>query len=607
MDDNLFHKLPNEDTSADLGDLNPFSDSAGPDLFEKLMEESAQKSLGSINSNNSFSSGLIPQDLLESELNKSHNALFNTDDMETEPLKGDGGSKNDLWDVDLTSASPTGGKNSQHPSWFKTSDIQMPMNSLSGESALDAAPLNISLGGMGGSRLSTSGSNQGFGSTLRRKGSNPQLNASFKYNSIHKAGSASTNFKSSKSEGLLARALKAKYNSSGQINYNMNAQAAAAIAEAGGSNSLLNHSPSLSAIGSGRQNASWRGVSERSGSSSMLHQMLLNKNRNRSSSALTSCDSTSALFNAKLKLGSSRSKSSMQDLLRLSRVHSKTQSMLRQSSAQSLMRQTSTNSLRDSGKVDLSSLLPPQHANSRKHLNSTDNLSGSQANATFPVNYQSSMGNNIGAESLLHQSCRLYPMTDAVVESALRIDPAAVRRAIATSVDEGATKKATNIYGYPINVALSHGASLGVVKMLAEAGPDVLIQKDGTTGSGSLGIALATKCSLEIINLLIQANPQCAQVADRRGNYPLHVAVSQGLPLLIVRRVYFGYPKAQEMRNFHSDTPLDIAQRSTRCPEDVMNFLQSSAYSKLEHVLDNVDQIHGNLEDGLDDIMQTNF
>ena len=210
-------------------------------------------------------------------------------------------------------------------------------------------------------------------------------------------------------------------------------------------------------------------------------------------------------------------------------------------------------------------------------------------------------------ESLLHQSCRLYPTTDAVVESALRIDPDAVRRAVATAVEQGNSQKPGNVYGYPINVALTHGGSMGVLKMLAEAGPDVLIQKDGTDGSGSLGIALSIKCPLEVVNLLVQANPNCARVADRRGNYPLHIAVSQGLSLAIVRRIVALYPKAQEMRNFHSNTPLDIAQRSTRCPEEVMNFLQSSAYSKLENYADHIDQNPGNLEDDLDDIMTTNL
>jgi hypothetical protein len=607
----VLDNLPYEFGATDLGDLNPFSDSSGPDLFDNLMEDSAHKSLGSLNSNISFNSGLIPQELLESEQAKSGKCIVDIDNMESEPFEGDGGSKNFKWNLETTTAFLSGGTDVPQQSWFKNTSNQIPMDIPSAATALDAAPLNISLGGLQRSRLSSPGLNQGLSRSPRRKWSNTQLNASFKQNAIHRASRASTNFKSSKSEGLLARALKAKYNSSGQLNYNMNSQVVAAIAEADGHNSLLNHSPSLNTIGAGAKNASWLVGAERTSGSSRLHQMLLNKNRNRSTSTLASCDSTAALLNAKLKLGSSRSKSSMQDLLRLSRRQSKTHSMLRQSSAQSLMRQASSNSLRDNlGRVDVSSLLPPQHANSRRNPESQDGLgvgSGGQANATFPANNQASVGNNMGAESLLHQSCRLYPTTDAVVESALRIDPAAVRRTVPTTVDQGATNKSTNTYGYPINVALSHGASMGVLRMLAEAGPDVLTQKDGTNGSGSLGIALAAKCNLEMINLLIQANPNCALVADRRGNYPLHVAVSQGLSLDIVKRIHYGYPKAQEMRNFHSDTPLDIAQRSTRCPEEVINFLQSSAYSKLENAADHMDQNHGNWEDGLDDIMQANL
>jgi hypothetical protein len=481
------------------------------------------------------------------------------------------------------------------------------MNTMSGATALDAAPLNISLGGLGGRGLGGGRgmSGQGFSSSsspssslFRKKGSNTQLNATFKMNSIHKAGRPSANFKSSKSEGLLARALKAKYNSSGQLP-SFNAGHGSITNR--GSNAMLNYSPSMSAIGSGAQNASWQNGTESSTSSSMIHQMLLNKNRNRSSSNLTSSDSTSAMFNAKLKLGSSTSRSSMQDLLRLSRKQSKTQSMLRQSSAQSLAKQTSSSSLRDlSGRVDVSSLLPPDHASSRRSQNSGWGGSGGQANATFTT-HEESPTEEASMESLLHQSCRLYPTTDAIVESALRMDPDAVRRAVATTVDASSTKKSANVYGYPINVALTHGASLGVLKMLAAAGPDVMLRKDGTDGSGSLGIALSAKCNIDVVNLLIRANSECVKVADRRGNYPLHVAVSQGLSLDIVKRVYLGYPKAQEMRNFHSNTPLDIAQRSTRCPEEVMNFLQTSAYSKLENAADHMDQT------ALDDIMQTNL
>jgi hypothetical protein len=212
---------------------------------------------------------------------------------------------------------------------------------------------------------------------------------------------------------------------------------------------------------------------------------------------------------------------------------------------------------------------------------------------------QASIGTNV--ETLLHQSCRLYPTTNAVVESALRVDPDAVRRPVS---GEG-----KNSYGYPINVALSHRASVEVLAMLVNAGPDVLVKKDGSEGSGSLGIALAANWDLNVIDLLLNANRECASVADRRGNYPLHIAVSAGLPLTTVKRVLIAYPQAQEMRNFHSQTPLEIAQRSMRVGEDVLGFLQATALT-LQH--DSLGgnlrrRAQGNLEEGLDDIMETNF
>jgi hypothetical protein len=47
-----------------------------------------------------------------------------------------------------------------------------------------------------------------------------------------------------------------------------------------------------------------------------------------------------------------------------------------------------------------------------------------------------------------------------------------------------------------------------VLKMLVEAGLDVLIQKDGTDGSGSLDIALTTNCDVAVVTMLVQANSE---------------------------------------------------------------------------------------------------
>jgi Ankyrin repeats (many copies) len=520
--------------------------------------------------------------------------------------------------------------------------------------ALDAAPLNIALGG---GLLSRGGasvfSDQGSSSSFQRKGSNPSLysynrkgsnpslhNFNPKANAVFRASkSTSRGFKSSKSEGLLARAMKAKYGSSSQLSsFNMNAElAAAAIAQNSRGSLASVNAGGAGAVASrgttGAQNATWGPhgseggggrLSRAEGSTSSIQRLLLSHTSNSISSKMskmTTSESTSALFREKLKLGSSGSRSSMHDLLRQSRKQSKTQSMLRQSSAQSLMRQTSAQSLQNpSGKVDVSSLLRPQHVNSRKSFNRISGMQhensitgGMNASFDMPTNNSSMLTGQqqqqqqLGGssfETLLHQSCRLYPTTNAVVESALRVDPDAVRRPVATSTGSGQSK---NMYGYPINVALTHGASIEVLKMLVEAGPDVLVKKDGTDGSGSLGIALTAKWDMPVVDLLLSANQECASVADRRGNYPLHFAVSSGSSLAIVKRVLMAYPQAQEMRNFHSQTPLEIAQRSTRVGEDVVGFLQATALSFDGTNGNNNRRSQANLEDGLDDIMKTNF
>lgn len=633
--------------SGDVDD-DPFNDSGG-DFFDKFMAEEAAMSAG--NNNNSrnngsismLDSGINAESLLDEALQKSSGSLsLEGKDMEDgdgarmvkadthfSMEEGDSG-QNQPWSNFGSGPLSSGIKKSDSApairNWFQTKSSSLPKkNSVSGNvsqnpplnSTLDATPLNVSLGG-GGSSIAA---------TLRRKGSNAKPNAP-KTGSVIKATLSSSKMRSNKSDGLLARALKAKYNSSPNISkYNF-----AMSAIGGGTGNISGNklfdgesSVNLNAVeeeGDGVHNASWGAVELNTEGDHSLFSQMLNKQTTglaaqKNKSKLHTSVSASVLVRKQTppKMVGAGSRSSMQDLLRLCKKQSKTQSLLRQSSAHSLLKQTSPQSLKGfSKKVDLSSLLPPQHTsshvNNRKWLNSTEpshvNSSNAKNNSASPS--VSGQQGSIDTSSLLHQSCRLYPTTSAVVESALRIDPEAVRRAVPVTLEKGQSKKSLNVYGYPVNIALAHGGSMEVIKMLSDAGPDVLVQKDGTDGSGSLGIALMSKCDMPVVNMLVQANRDCVKVSDRRGNYPLHIATNYGLSLGIVKRLYAIYPKALQMRNFHSETPLDIAQRSTRCAEEVMNFLQSTAFSPLETSAHHMDDRHADdLEDGLDDIMETNF
>ena len=551
-------------------------------------------------------------------------------------------------------------------------------------SALDAKPLNISM--------------TSIASTLRNKKAQQQRKAGRPQ--ATKASMTSASLRSTMSDGMLARALKARYNS--QPGYNMNEKTAASVLAAGGGSKnnlsrLGNHAQSRATLlnklqnagaftasqannlnqlnipsrndmmdegglGSegGQRNAIWgappakRSPSSASIFSNMLsssakHSLLASKNGGGSSRMLTA-KSTSSLLQQAGAAASGRKvtmSGSITDLLRMSKQQTKTQSLLRQSSAQSLLKQTSSNALKDvSRRVDVSSLLPMSHRKSNNDLMGAG-MGGGVANIGGGIS-----SGNMEPPSLLHESCRLYPTTAPVVESALRVDPEAIRRAspvVSTNESAALTKprgiagmalpnklqrKQQEIYSYPVNIAIKHGASMEVLQLLVNAGKDVLELKDGNDASSSLAIALTTKtCDLNLVNLLVRANPECVKVADRRANYPLHIAASFGCSFEIVRHLHRIFPKALQMRNFHSQTPLDIAQRSTVCPEEVMNFLQSAAYTSLEHSAYHLDHHRdatpvsggcgsgggskgnvnngqagtGGVEDSFDDIMETNL
>lgn len=205
---------------------------------------------------------------------------------------------------------------------------------------------------------------------------------------------------------------------------------------------------------------------------------------------------------------------------------------------------------------------------------------------------QSSNAASMDAASLLHNSCKLYPDTLMVVESALQMDPQAIRRRIPTvcSATEKNSKQqrcrkraATERFAFPINIALKCNASAEIIQLLAQAGPDVLAEQDGPDKASSLATALALEYDKGIIQLLLKTNPACAETLDRHSNTPLHSLLRcQRIPLDIVKLVYYAYPKALTTHNFHTQTPLDIAIRSSFCPEEVVNFLQSKTFSSLE-------------------------
>ncbi len=216
--------------------------------------------------------------------------------------------------------------------------------------------------------------------------------------------------------------------------------------------------------------------------------------------------------------------------------------------------------------------------------------------------------------SLLHESCRLYPTTRAVVESALRLNPSSARqRQDLLTMSPQFSKKALSASSrvracpypsgctLPLNIALENGASLDVVQLLVEHCPDAILLEDGPQACGSLSVALYHSASNEVVFTLILAKPDSVQMIDRRhSNSPLHVACAKGASFSVIQTLVQLYSKSLHHRNFHGQTPLDICQRhSSVCSDQVTDFLQDATFRRAAADLESV--LNNNLDSEMED------
>lgn len=202
---------------------------------------------------------------------------------------------------------------------------------------------------------------------------------------------------------------------------------------------------------------------------------------------------------------------------------------------------------------------------------------------------------------LLHRLCQAFPTNVSVIQTALMLEPEAVRQAVSlpvlsTSKDRygngkiwsfkapafKSTKKGhmnktkRRDYQYPVNIAINNGASCEVIQVLASAAPEVLIKPEGAQGLTTIQLALQKEPkNYKLMEVLLQANPAVATIPTIHQNTLLHLACQRACPLAMVQAFYRANPKALHHRNFHGETPVILAQRTLCCPEDVLNYLQA--------------------------------
>ncbi|CAB9514917.1 expressed unknown protein [Seminavis robusta] len=204
---------------------------------------------------------------------------------------------------------------------------------------------------------------------------------------------------------------------------------------------------------------------------------------------------------------------------------------------------------------------------------------------------------------LLHQLCQAFPTDKWIINTALMLEekvadvPASIPVLVGSKVATGNhgkivamqaksskkdKKKPLIDFAYPVNIAINNQASSDVVKVLANAAPQVLVQPEAPSGLTTLQIALQKQPkNFKLIQALLQANPTSSQVLTNRKSTPLHMACQKGCPLPIVQAIFKANPAALHQQNLHGETPLLLAERTLICPEDVANYLQAHASRRL--------------------------
>lgn len=186
-------------------------------------------------------------------------------------------------------------------------------------------------------------------------------------------------------------------------------------------------------------------------------------------------------------------------------------------------------------------------------------------------------------ESALHKACCNPNVSAADIDQILRMEPSAASKpatlrtvkreynAVSGNVEEKLIKEP---YNYALNLAITNNVSSEVLEMLINAAPSVLTLKDGSAQASSLAILIKHRPNdVATVDKIILKKPKCVLIKDRHENNVAHVAATSGACLRMMRHIIIMFPESLDMRNFHDKTPLQLAQQSVRCREEVAAFM----------------------------------
>lgn len=195
-----------------------------------------------------------------------------------------------------------------------------------------------------------------------------------------------------------------------------------------------------------------------------------------------------------------------------------------------------------------------------------------------------------GSEDRLHRACCRKMINFGEIREILRRDPLSAARPATLRTNKTAyvpqkrsveNKRVKEPYRFALNLAIKYKAPSSVLHMLIEAAPEVLLQPDGAMREASLSILLRNRPSdTKTVDRMLLVRPRCAALRDRHSNTPLHIACSHGAPIDTVRHLCIMAEESSDWRNFHNQTALDVARRSSILNERVAEFLWEKQRSR---------------------------
>lgn len=153
---------------------------------------------------------------------------------------------------------------------------------------------------------------------------------------------------------------------------------------------------------------------------------------------------------------------------------------------------------------------------------------------------------------------------------------------------QGATEQVRD-GAYPLHIAANDGASLEVLKMLIKAEPDIMFRCN-KFGETPLHVALKAQRHVETkddvidneskVLLLVRCGPKATRCTDKNRNLPLHVAAMSGCSANAAKELLKFFPEAIHETNSEGYTPMDVALQYRKCSEDVVRLFSIADFEQ---------------------------